>query len=299
MSGLRNWVAKRSAAGIDYYPPEGESLGAIKLRQRIRPLEPVKVVVDRGIARLASIVDNAKVEESEDLVTSEGEHAAIVRVVGVSTVDGQAVEYIVGLVFGDDHYDRFDAYCTDAREFASFRITLRDVIFSHRMSLGQDRSRRFLYDPPADWQGLARGMLVEWYPLDFPRNYSRIVVAPVVPENSTRALLEPLTLAFGRVGGLILDGEPPPERFGSTYGLSGQIHTQHGRYLEVEPKRPTIISTAVLRDERFSYLLRLETRDEHREASTAVFRKLLQSCRPVPHPLARESDLWEAWAKPA
>jgi hypothetical protein len=84
----------------------------------------------------------------------------------------------------------------------------------------------------------------------------------------------------------------------STYGLSGELRIQRGRYLDTRrERRGTVLHTTVFQDERFTYLLRLTTTEEHREPDGKVFRDLMSSVRPLPHPLARESDLWSAWHK--
>jgi len=86
----------------------------------------------------------------------------------------------------------------------------------------------------------------------------------------------------------------------STYGLNGEMRTQRGRYRDESPmKRPTVLQTVAFKDERFTYLMRLATVEESFAEDEKTFRAVYMSARPIPHPLARESDLWTAWNKPA
>jgi hypothetical protein len=298
MASMRDWSVRRFVDGLAYYPPKGPSLGAIVIREHKRPLEPLNRLVNREMQRLAPALDLLKIDDREQLITSEGEYAAITRVSGSARSDGQPVEYVYGFVCGDDFYDRFDSYCTDATEFPPFRITIRDIVFNHRLNLGRDRARRFLYDPPKGWQGIARNLITEWYPLDYPRRLTRIVVGSAIPEGTPTSAVNPHHLAFARPGGLVVTEEPGPVRVMSTYGLNGSCDALHGEIKGVTDPRPTEFKTVFFQDERYTYPLRLETNAADSAAANEVFEAVYKSARPVPYPISRESDLWVAWDKP-
>ncbi len=293
---MQGWIAKRLADGAAYYPPEGARLGAITIRERRRPLERVRQIVEHDLGKMReTTLASGEIEESEQLITGEGEHAALFRIAGVSKIDGAKIEYMHAFVFGDDCYDRFDAWCTDSTEFLSFRISIRDVVFAHRLGLGRDRVRRFFYDPPTGWQGLGRNFVTEWYPSDYPRRLSRIVVGPAAPEGGSALNLQ--MLPFVRTAGFIVDREVGPEVVMSTYGLSGTMGTIYGHLPAATTPNPTEIKTVTFQDERFTYRLRLETTAADSVAANEVFAAVYKSARPVPYAVSRESDLWVAWDK--
>jgi hypothetical protein len=292
---MQGWTVKRIADGAAYYPPEGGSVGAIVIRERRRPLEPVARIVEHDTARmLETTLASAKLEESEQIITGEGEHGALYRTSGVSKIDGSAIEYIHAFVFGDDFYDRFDCYCGKPDEFLAFRISVRDVVFAHRLGLGKDRIRRFLYDPPPGWQGLSRNLYAEWFPLDYPKRHSKIVVAPATPETPHNPL-DLGNIAFGIPNGFVRAAEVRQEPMTSVYGLSGTAVTIFGQAPNL--LEPLEIKTVSFQDDRYLYLLRLETTPADSAAANEIFAAVCRSARPAPYSVSRESDLWVAWDK--
>jgi hypothetical protein len=298
MAFMKDWSVRRLVDGLAFYSAKGPSMGGVIIRERIRPLEPLSRVITRELQRLGPVLDDLKTDDREQLITGEGEHALITFVTGKARSDGAPIEYMYGFVCGDDFYDRFDAYCTAPEEFASFRISVRDVVFNHRLNLGRERARRFHYDPPKGWQGVGRGLIAEWYPPDYPRRLTRIVVGYAVPEGTPASALTPHNLAFGRPIGLTLSAAPAPERVMSTYGLNGQLDAIYGRVTTATEPSATEYKTIVFQDERYSYPMRLETTEADSKAANDVFETVYKSARPVPYPISRESDLWVAWDKP-
>src|SRR5260221_202266 len=64
------------ADGIVLYPPGGHAVGAVRVRDRMRPLRPVRAIVDEAIASGAVLLRDQTVGRLGGLIPVEGEPAA-------------------------------------------------------------------------------------------------------------------------------------------------------------------------------------------------------------------------------
>jgi len=255
----------------------GPQVGAIRYRERVRPLVRASVVVEKLLSRFPQF-GNVSVSRPEMLVTSEGEYAAHVVVSG--TMDGKPAQRDVGLVFGDDFYSMLSGLCVVSEEFAAFTRAVKLLVKMDSLALGV-RRRRYLYTPPADWQGLVRGFTTEWSPVDFPRNHSLIHVFPANPLGDEPARVLENMLAEDEAGGFVLEGQRGPEPIASLHGLSGLAWKIVGRFGD---KPRSFRDLVVFKDPRYLYSLRLETMQEERAAERQLFLEVARSVHPIPVP---------------
>src|SRR5688572_2365020 len=179
------WITKPLADGALFVPPGGRAAGAIRLQRQVRPLARLADIVAADLAQARAFLDDVALEPGERRTTDEGEHAAVITLRGRSRDGGGPVERTVGVVFGDDYYRRYDALAPAPAAFAPMRATIRALVKAAALGLGERRSRRFAYAPPAGWQGRAVGLVAEWYPEDYPRERSVITVLPAAPAGQT------------------------------------------------------------------------------------------------------------------
>jgi hypothetical protein len=224
-------------------------------------------------------VDSLAVSPVELLTTAEGEYAALVTLAFRKGED--AYERTIGLVWGDFFYSQIDAGTGDPRSFERFRRAARDLTYYHSLGLGELRRRRFRYTPPTGWPGYPRRLVTEWHHPGFPNEHGLIAVYPARPVHGTdageldRVLHEMSWFGFERES---LDG---PEAVFTDHKLTGVRWRPVGRY-EGGPR--LFYDVVVLQDERFGYVLRLETQEAGLEAHRKVFDAVVRSVRPLPTP---------------
>src|SRR5690606_1818780 len=175
MLGLAGWTQHHGVHLLTLYPPGGG--GRIRVYERLRPLLRASQVVARvleddpayRIARLGRAVP---------LVTSEGELGAWVSLDG--TREGVRVRREIAMIFADELVVAFDILCIDQTKWDTLDVAARELVVSHQLGLGI-RRRRFIYTPPPGWTPLARGLVGYFYPPEFPRDPSLLVVYPANP----------------------------------------------------------------------------------------------------------------------
>src|SRR5882672_2063379 len=116
--------------------------------------------------------------ETLRLVTVEGEYAARVRIDGIR--DGRAARRFVGAVFLGEYAAALDCIAIEPSRFAELERWFLELLHGARFSMGR-RPRQFQYVPPPGWHALPSGLTASWYPLDYPRNATRIVIPPTYP----------------------------------------------------------------------------------------------------------------------
>ena len=282
MGTFADWRSTPLPDGVLHVPPEGLRLSAIRVTEQVRPVEPLTTLIHDVVAQLAPVTDELVVAPHEQLVTYEGEHAALVRISGRRSRNGGTIEYLFGFIFTDDYYVGVVAYCTDEAQLKGFRISLRAFLLEYELRLGGRRARRFLYTPPPGWQGRARGLRAEWFPLAFPRHGSRIFVTPAVPCEQTFSELEAELRELLASPGFVVTHQLPKVRLSTEHGLSGWLWQCGSDARE--------IVAATMLDDRYGYHLRLDTVPEHLAADRALFLRVVQSVRPVPAMTVGQSD---------
>ena len=228
MASIREWSVRTMADGALYTPPQGVRHGALRVREHVRPLEPVDVVTHRALADLEASIEGVTLAPAELLSTEEGEYAAVVVYTATERLEGRRpVTGLFGLVFGDDFCDRIDAHFPEPETAPEYLQMTRDLVRRYRLGLGTGRARRFFYDVPPGWQGLARNLVTEWYPLDFPRHHARITVAAALPGKRPPGYHQAQALLYGKMLGFQPEGRHGPLPTRSEHDLMGAILHVH------------------------------------------------------------------------
>lgn len=283
-----NWTRKVTADGIVLIPPEGISVGAIRFRERIRPLRSVKSIVAM-ISRHMPGVTIGQVGPLVQSSTAEGEYAGTITISG-QTATGP-LERTIGVIYGDDSYSQIDGFITSPARFEEFRELVRKLAYYSSLGLGTGRRRMFLYDPPPGWQGLSRRFSTEWYPSDFPKNAGTITVchARSLPETLSSVLDRELHFAVtskdDRAKGVLSTAE-----LASNFGLKGKLVRKVKQ--QATGTAPTYYDIAWLQDDNYLYIFDLERKEEGRQDLQNLFLDVVKSTRPlpVPDPAARTTS---------
>jgi hypothetical protein len=269
---LDGWTLMPHTDGIALHSPRGARAAAIRVRERIRPLQGVGSLVTTAAAELGCAP--AAIAR---LVTDEGEHAALVTLVGAQS------ERTLGFVFGDDSFTLVDARAAWPEHFREVRAAVERLVREHTLGLGERRCRRFDYRAPIGWTPVPRGLTTRWCAGD-----AVLTVSPARPAGASDTMLDEMLAEAGAIRPLGTPGVAPAQGSG---GLAGAMWRFRAR------RREAIIEVAAvrLRDDRFDYALRLEAGrlGPYEEALQAV----VQSVRAVPRPRApRTLDLNQHWA---
>lgn len=274
------WRLEMLSDGIALVPREGVLEGAIRIRERQRPLRSAPHVFAEALARVK--LSACSPAPLEVIVTCEGEHAAFQKVLG--EISGEPMLRCFGAVFGDDFYTFIDAGTVVPRRFAELEHNARVYTSYVALGLGHRRVRRFRYRPPRDWQPLERGLDMRWLPPGYPASTSTSAIAVYAarPAAGSRKELLLDVLANERLGGPSA-GEPAASTpvFVES-GLAGSKWEIEGSDMEI----------AIFEDERFLYPL-VAIGPEAR----AVFDKLLHTVHgiPLPEPTASQDSMLH-WA---
>ncbi|MCA9678027.1 MAG: hypothetical protein H6708_28160 [Kofleriaceae bacterium] len=277
---LPGWQVRYLADGVALSPPPGVARGGMRIRERIQPLARARDVVATARDQMAGF-GALTVSPLETFPTCEGEYAAVCTI--AATGGPRPYERTIGLVWGDYAYTQIDGGTDDDAAFAQYRQGVRDLTYYHALGLGEQRRRRFAYAPPPGWRGYPRGLITEWYAPGFPADHGFISVFPARAGGDTAAAELDRLLHEMSWFGFARDALDEPEPIGSDDGLTGHAWRPVGRF----GTGPTLhFEVAVLHDDRFTYVLRLESDDAglagHRDAFAAMIRSVRHL--PVPAP---------------
>jgi hypothetical protein len=258
---IAGWRRERRAFDrIRCTPQDGEELAEITIHERVRPLAALRTLVDERIA--AAVLT----EPATRLATVEGELGAVV------SVDAAGVHHALGVIYGDDFQTIIHGRTARADQRERVRAATRDLVANVPLGLGQKRHRRFWYSPPPGWQGLARGLVTDWFPLDHPQNPAAIKVLPARPLD---AIFHVDTFlrddAFADVA--IDDIKRTPLSSGAFDGVLACAYAGERAFV-----------TAALQDRQYIYVLRLATTLSRLATDEAVFQDMVRSCMPLPQP---------------
>jgi hypothetical protein len=220
------------------------------------------------------IATGAKVDGPRLITTLEGELGAIVNV-----VDGSR-QVTTAVVFGDDQYAIIEAISTLPAQHALYQETTSGLAHRHELGLGRDRTRRFLYEPPAGWTGVSRGRETLWISPANPRRFELVRVYDARPLRSR-----------GRLHDELAEAPRSSRNFRTRDGLPGDIAT----WTDTMPERDrVIISLATVRDDAYTYRFRLECDEASFKDASRVFGAMVLTTRPL---VARrgDSDVFAAW----
>lgn len=290
------WRQQFGVQLVTAYPPGGG--GRFRYFDRLRPQPSFSSVLDMILATDGAFVVH-EVGEPQRIVTDEGEYGAWVQVTG-RREGSRAVRYI-GAVFLGEFAAALDCIVLVPSRFAEFERLSRALL--HGASFGmQRRPRLFYYQPPPGWQGIPSGLVANYYPSDFPRNLSSIVVPPATEvEPASEAIVAAARAEL--CAGLSVESERQ-EALSCDAGPSGLYLSVVGR----RTGRPERIyrELGLFIVEPYAYRLRLETSVENRLSELrADFRAVLASFRPLPSPVERRmgvafaepSPFFEQWAQ--
>lgn len=254
------WRRERRAFGqILCTPPEGDDVAAIVIRERVRPLVSLRVLVERhggsaGAAEMATIS------------TIEGELAA------VASFEADAAYHAIAAIYTHDACTIIEGRTARADQRERLQHATRELAVHFPIGLGQRRYRRFWYRPPSGWQGLARGLVTDWFPLDHPRNPASMKVLPARP-------LDPMFHVDTWLRDDLFAGVAIDDVTREPLALSMFRGT-----LAVATAGERVFLTAVLEDRQYAYVLRLATSSQHAVEHRAVFDDVVRSCVPLPLP---------------
>lgn len=270
------WTLLPRIDGATLVAPEGPAAGVLRYFERVRPILPLKQIV-AGRLRAHRQLITSSLPTIEPLRTSEGEFAAFARVQGVA--DGRLVEYVLGVVFGDDFYSRVEGFCEVPDEFERFAGTVRELVISDYHFLGV-RRRRYLYDSNG-WQPIARGFLTDWVSPGFPRPWGMITVYPALPATATTAAVASIVQRVQMQHGVIPKAEPAS----TASGLVGEMVS-----VELPFPEERVFSVVALTDRRFLYSAELTSRTPGEfRAHQDAFAALWGSFQPLPTTAASSS----------
>jgi len=281
LPGFSAWRRLFQPDGVMFVHPDGAGTGAIRIRDRVRPLRSVAALVDEACAELRALSASATPGAPRAMVTLEGEHAAIAEIAGRLAPDQPPYVRVVGVVYGDDWFRWLDGHLVvGAEAIARTFVDRVELLVQHAcLGLGARRRRWFRYTPPPGWHGRRHGLQARWFPPGYPREAAVIVVPPAKPldEAPLVASLDRLLVEDGMVGFECDEQIVDPIQTAS--GLSGQLTRAFGCY----PGRPpTSLQLAELTDQRFAYHLVLEAEADAAPRAELAFLAAIRSVAPVP-----------------
>lgn len=277
---ISGWIKLPMADGIQLLPPGGREIGMIRIREKVRPLRPLRAIVDAAIAEAPEYKDTIEIGPLQRLITVEGEHAGIVTIAARAR-NGQPVERTLGIVAGDDFYALIDAPVGNAEHFATFREMVKLIAENYFLGLGEKRRRRFFYDPPVGWHGIGRAHATRFYHPEYPRHPAIITVFDARPAAVTIAEATDRILFLDFTGGLERDPPEPPAPVITGKGLQGQAIKISGLH---PGGRRVVYVQVTLTDSRYAYITHLETIPDALEVNSEPFVNVLNSIETVPLP---------------
>ena len=221
------------------------------------------------------------------MTTYEGEYGAMCT---ISAKHGESRhERTVGMVWGDHFYTQIDGATDHTESFAVFRQGVRDLVYYHSLGLGERRRRRYIYTPPDGWRGYPRGLVAEWFAPGFPKVPGFISVFPARPAVNSptdelhRLLHEMSWFGFHR------EITNEPTHVTTRDGMSGHVWQLIGCFGN-GPR--LLIEVCTLADDRFRYVLRLESRMGQEQGHHDLFEEVIKSVQQLPRPIVVTTDLF-------
>lgn len=257
---------------VTAYPPGG---GRFRFFERIRPTADFASIVERILVGDLTF-KVSEVGTTLRIVTEDGEYGAWVRIQG--TRGNRQAQRCIGAIFTEDFAAALDALADTPAIFDEMANRSIELIRSATFGLGR-RQRLFYYTPPPGWQALPGGLSANWYPLDFPRNRSNIIVQPALPLESAPDDLIAARLNGAGAGLKVEDSLREPVT--SARKLSGWYLKLRGSHLGSGERIYRDI--AVFATEQYLYVFRMETASPERLAEVReLFRCVVTSFQPLP-----------------
>ena len=243
------WVQQFGVNLVTAFPPQ---MGArFRYHERLRPQPRFSTIVQRMLAADPEFKVH-HVGEMVRVVTREGEYGAWVPIEGRR--EGSRARRFVGAVFMDDFATALDGIAVVPEHFAAVEQLSLEILRSDAFHMAA-RPRPFFYVPPVGWHGIPSGTTANWYPLDFPRNLTNLVVPPAMPVDGDGAgVVESACAQLG--AGLEVDSSVRQD-LTSASGVKGTcVHLVGHRAGRQEP---IYREMAVFVVTPYAYRMRLET----------------------------------------
>jgi hypothetical protein len=286
------WTTTLHGNGVTFHPTAGVSQAAIRITERLTPVATMKTILQPITELMAKVAHDMVVGPIEHLQTKDGEYAAMVAASGFGNVDGVPLDIATGVVWGDDFYDRIDAHYMG--ETGVLHPLMREFIAAHRLGLGRGRHRRFLYTPPPGWWPLPRGLLVEWFPPDYPKHRTTIIVNAAMPEKELPAAESAHSILYRKIIAFRKREHKPLDPVTSEHGVSGIVYNYQGSFEHPDHPENEMVG-CVLRDETYIYIMRMETVSAHVDADKELFMTMVKSIQPIPRRITAETDVFVTW----
>ena len=273
---------ERLHGGCVLRPPTAQSeepAAELRYSEGSRPLLSAAAVVREVLSQQPEFTPTQN-SQPELCLTAEGEYAALVRVAG--RIDDRPAWHLIGAIYGEESMNVLDALIREPAALPSIAATVRNLLYGDRLGLGR-RKRRFLYEPPPGWMPLSSGLLCTYYPPDYPRRPTTLVVHPAMPRDSAiEDVLTTFVAAYERRGFLV-DALSEPQPVTSDFGLHGLAWSLAGAF----PAKPELIcDLLVLADPRYLYALIAESGPASDRAELQrILPAVARSVRPLPPPV--------------
>jgi hypothetical protein len=288
------WIAHYGANILTAYPPD---IGArFRFHERVTPQPSLAAIASRTLDS-DSLFLVQSFGDMTRIVTHEGEYGAWVGLGG--TREGSRARMLVGAVFLDEFATVLVGLALIPEYFDEVQNHFVEMLRTQQHDYTH-RPRRFFYQPPPGWHGLPSGTTANWYPLDFPKNLTNIVVPPAsrVEGDGTREI--ETAIAHCEVG-LSIDATTRAEivSVGGVRGtLARVLGKRAGRAEPIHRELAAFVTGGHL------YRMRLETTNATRALEIQdIFRAVARSFRPLPtleerrtgQPFAAPSSAFEHW----
>ena len=240
--------------------------GAIRITADVTPIRPVSALFER-FHEPPTIVE-----------TDEGEHG-----VTANTVEA-GVQYTLGVAFGDAWYTRIEAEVTAPDLHDTFRRTVYELTYGATLGLGEGRWRRFYYEPPPGWTGIARPGATLWLAPATPRRHQVMRVFDARPPTD-HEMLHGMRMFETLPQELFRESPRGPAVYYTADDLECRVFVHTGHVGSCQ--EPLKVLEGLIVTEPYVYPIRIECEPALLEDSMHVFERVVASVRPVPPRRAR------------
>jgi hypothetical protein len=274
---LAGWRRTVLADGVMLVAPDGPAAGVIRIRTRVRPQVSIRELAAFLTRQIPGRFGEVTVDEPVRFATLEGEYAVMLA---LRARDGaEELRRTVAIVLGDDSYDAVDGAASRPDAFDRVRAAVETLADRSWLGLGERRRRRYFYQVPAGWQGIALPQWVDWLAPDFPRDRAILSVLDARPLGQTPYLRQNQELFLDLPAQLVRDAPPPSQDLVTRLGLRGSLSIVPGRL----PGGPTELThEAVLTDDNYAYIVRLTCGEARLDEHRGVLMELVSSIEPLP-----------------
>lgn len=251
-------------------PRRDPHAGTLRISTGLAPLRTASELIARALPAGEPVEE---IEAPRIETTDEGEYAVFAA---ARTPRGL---HSLAIVFGDLEYTQIEAVVTAPERYDEFRATVHELAYSTTLGLGAGRWRRFYFEPPPGWAGIARPRSSLWLSPDHPRRHQVMRVfdarPPLDHERPYGArMFETLSQEFFR--------EPP--KGPAVYYTADDLECRVFVYTAQLPNRrePIRALEGTIATDAYTYLIRFEFEPALLESSTAAFEQVVASFRPLP-----------------